>query len=44
MTDAVYSLGFHRGWVQQLDAADNYQPHFDSSSTTFGNEQNHINS
>ena len=44
VTDAFYSLGFHRGWVQQLDAADNYQPHFDSSSTTFGNEQNHINS
>lgn len=28
VTDAFYALGFHRGWVQQLDAADNYNPHF----------------
>lgn len=28
VTDAFYDLGFHRGWVQELEAADNYNPHF----------------
>ena len=35
VVDAFYDLGFHRGWVQQLDAADNYKPHFDNE-THFG--------
>ena len=35
VTDAFYSLGFHRGWVQELNAADNYKPHFASNNTTF---------
>ena len=29
VTDAFYSLGFHRGWVQELAAADNYRPQFE---------------
>ena len=29
VVDAFYDLGFHRGWVQPLDAADNYKPHFE---------------
>lgn len=28
VTDAFYDLGFHHGWVQELEAADNYNPHF----------------
>lgn len=28
VVDAFYALGFHRGWVQQLEAADSYNPHF----------------
>ena len=35
VTDAFYSLGFHRGWVQELESANNYHPHFASSTTTF---------
>lgn len=34
VVEAFYSLGFHRGWVQELAAADNYHPYF-SSTTTF---------
>ena len=34
IVEAFYSLGFHRGWVQELAAADNYHPYF-SSTTTF---------
>lgn len=35
VVDTFYSLGFHRGWVQELDSAENYHPHFASSTTTF---------
>lgn len=28
VVDAFYNLGFHKGWVQELEAADCYQPHF----------------
>lgn len=30
VTDAFYRLGFHNGWVQELDASSNYRPKFDS--------------
>ncbi len=30
--EAFYSLGFHRGWVQQLIAADTYRPYFDTET------------
>ena len=30
--DAFYKLGFHRGWVQQLEAADTYRPHFNDET------------
>lgn len=33
--ECFYDLGFHRGWVQELDAADNYKPHFEGE-TFFG--------
>jgi len=32
VVDAFYDLGFHRGWVQPLEAADNYKPHFDQQT------------
>ena len=35
VVEEFYKLGFHRGWVQQLDSADNYQPNF-KRTTTFG--------
>jgi putative pyruvate formate lyase activating enzyme len=38
VVDAFYSLGFHRGWVQELDASECYRPHF-GTTTTFGNKQ-----
>lgn len=28
VVECFYDLGFHRGWVQELSAADNYKPHF----------------
>lgn len=28
VTECFYDLGFHRGWVQELAAAQNYKPHF----------------
>lgn len=28
VVEAFHDLGFHKGWVQQLDSADNYKPHF----------------
>ena len=28
VVDAFYRIGFHRGWVQQLESADNYKPNF----------------
>lgn len=34
VVDAFYDLGFHKGWVQELDAADCYQPHF-TDKTSF---------
>jgi putative pyruvate formate lyase activating enzyme len=30
--EAFYNLGFHRGWVQQLEAADSYRPHFNDKT------------
>lgn len=35
VTDAFYRLGFHRGWVQELESADNYHPHFAATTTSF---------
>ena len=35
VVEEFYKLGFYRGWVQELDAADNYKPHFDTT-TSFG--------
>ena len=35
VVECFYDLGFHRGWVQELDAADNYKPHFEGE-TFFG--------
>lgn len=32
VVDRFHELGFHRGWVQELDAADNYKPHFDTET------------
>ncbi len=28
VVEAFYNLGFHKGWVQELESADCYQPHF----------------
>ena len=39
VVEEFYNLGFHRGWVQELDAADNYKPHFEEK-TTFGEIEN----
>lgn len=37
VVDAFYSLGFHRGWVQQLDSQASYRPDFaDSNNVSFG--------
>lgn len=33
VVEAFNELGFHRGWVQSCDAADNYKPHFDNKTT-----------
>lgn len=35
--EAFDRLGFHNGWVQPLEAADNYKPHF-GTDTTFGGD------
>lgn len=35
VVECFYDLGFHRGWVQELEAADNYKPHFEGE-TRFG--------
>lgn len=32
VVERLHSLGFNRGWVQQLDAADNYKPHFNQET------------
>ncbi len=32
VVEAFYDLGFHRGWVQPLEAADTYKPHFDNET------------
>lgn len=32
VVDCFYDLGFHRGWVQELEAADNYKPHFEGKT------------
>lgn len=32
VVDEFYALGFHRGWVQELDAAENYRPHFEKDT------------
>ena len=32
VVDCFYDLGFHRGWVQELEAADNYKPHFEEET------------
>lgn len=32
VVDCFYALGFHKGWVQELDAADNYKPHFETET------------
>ena len=28
VVEEFHRLGFHRGWVQELESADNYKPHF----------------
>lgn len=33
VVEAFYDLGFERGWVQELTAADNYKPHFGEQIT-----------
>jgi putative pyruvate formate lyase activating enzyme len=30
VTDAFYSLGFHRGWLQEPESHDNYRPSFEN--------------
>lgn len=32
VTDAFGALGFHRGWVQELEAAETYKPHFEAET------------
>ena len=32
VVERFYELGFHRGWVQELEAADNYKPHFEGKT------------
>jgi putative pyruvate formate lyase activating enzyme len=29
VTDAFYALGFHNGWLQELESYENYLPDFD---------------
>lgn len=33
VVECFYNLGFHRGWVQELAAADNYKPHFNTQTS-----------
>ncbi len=33
VVDEFNRLGFHKGWVQQLDSADSYKPHFENNTT-----------
>lgn len=33
VVDRFYSLGFHKGWVQDLCAAENYHPHFETETS-----------
>lgn len=36
VVEALRQFGFHRGWVQELESADCYKPHF-GEKTVFGN-------
>ena len=30
VTNAFYELGFHKGWIQELDSNEQFRPHFES--------------
>jgi len=37
--ELVYELGLENGWIQEMDAAENYLPHFDSDGHPFSLER-----